>query len=324
MNKDYMNNIRFKEFLICWFLISISIISCQKDVIDEFTPLDERWTSLDSFFSNAEKIKRISIPNAEDEFVVSSNGLYYHFLGESLLNEDNSKATGEATLEIKEIRKTGDYILNQIDSETYDGESMFPEAIFSLRLVKNGEELKLKDKILIYQETSNSEVDLEVTTEWIDDNTNDGWFPTVSLDVFNHSWDFDINTENFQGAGFKMYLRKLGWFQMGSYANQVYPSGDVFGTVEVEIPTEFAIEDVKVFLAYKDRLCLLPSTRIDNKFKFKQVIKAEEVEVIMLTVKEDKLYFGKKHFITENESEVTLNTIEKTDFVSLIAFLQDL
>ena len=42
----------------------------------------------------------------------------------------------------------------------------------------------------------------------------------------------------------------------------------------------------------------------------------------MLTVKEDKLYFGKKHFITENESEVTLNTIEKTDFVSLIAFEQ--
>jgi hypothetical protein len=97
-----------------------------------------------------------------------------------------------------------------------------------------------------------------------------------------------------------------------------------FGTVEVEIPTELTSEDVKVFLAYKDRLCLLPSTRLDNKFTFKQVLKAEEVEVIMLTVREDNLYFGKKHFITENESKVILNTIEKTDFVSLIAYLQDL
>lgn len=324
MKKMYTKFNIFKNFILWICFISI-ITACQKDIIDDFQAFEENWENLDDFFNSINTTKRVLINDSSKEFVISTKTSTLLFGANSFIDENNYPITGEVIIEYIEILNSGNVLLNNINTKTFDKELLHSTSMYHFDIIQNGKKLKIAPGkfIEIFIEPEDKILDTEFTYEWIVENGISGWFPTFSLDVSEKNWNFSVDGQTYIGSGLKMKVWNTGWFCMGSYESELFPSASDYGKLKVEIPNDFLPDHTRVFVAYVGTTVLMEIPFENKSFSSNNILKNAEVEVIVISVLNNKLHEGSKHIIFGDINEMNI-TPQETDYLRLVTNLQNI
>ena len=321
MKNNYMKYIKY-SFFIGLLYISLVSSSCTPNIIDEFEPIDEKWSSIDDFTSSLNSTKKVSIPNAEAEFVIKTELATYHFQESSITDQNGTIVEGPIDLIYKEMNSSGDLIESGIDSEGTAGETLMQYFAAHLTFKKGNQFLKIDNlnPISVYLESDNNTLDSQNTFIWLDDGINHGWFPTTSSSLESKYWDFDINGQNYQGSGFKMKIYETGWNSMADFEFQVFENDYDYSTLNISLDTKYHNSKTKVYAVHKDRMSIIPIRNVSGQYLHNQILKGEEVRLIVLSVIDEKLHFGRKDIIVGATNDYNINANE----VSYVELLEEL
>jgi len=310
----------------CILFLSLFIIttSCKKDVVDEFTPIAEKWDDVSHFIESVDLSKTYSIPNAQTEFVIDIGNAIVHFNENSFQDQNGELVTGSINVEISNVTNSGRVVLNDIFTMTIVDEILHSKALIKIDAFQNGEQLDLKSSadVNMYVESMDSDIDSEATFDWYN-NSQIGWFPTVNFNVGLNTWDFDVNNINYSGTGYQVTIENTGWSHLANYEDILYPTSTEYGSIEIILSEEFDLESTKVFLCYTDKICAIPITGSGNIFQHNRILVNEEMNILTISTVNDELFYSKKHVITGEVNTYNMKPT-KTDFIELSTIIKNL
>ena len=317
-------NIQYSFLYILLITCTIAMTtSCEKEIVDEFTPIEEKWTSLDDFISSANSTKTVSISNAEDDFVVSTDNAIIHFKAYTIKDAQTGEfVEGPIEMNYTEILNYKDLLLNNLNSYSY-GEAIYCDYMINYQLKQGSKTLTIDEfnPALIYLKKENEPLDDKIVYSWNDNGTTAEWISNINNDAFEFDWDFNVDGENYVGSGYKMLLRGAGIFCLAELEHLLYPDSEDYALVEASISDEFKIAGTKVFVARKEDFSLIPMNLLNGKYLNSMIRKGEEVTIFGMTVLDEKLYFGKKNIIVGETNNYTLS-FNEVSYVEAINELQ--
>jgi hypothetical protein len=298
--------------------------ACQEDVVDEFTPVEEKWDSLSDFIESTESEKTITIPDVSDEFVVELNKAIIKFPKGSVKNPLTSEIpTGAIEIKYIILDTYKDLFFSNLHTVATDNEVLYANFIIKV-VAKQGNttlEIDANNPPVLYLETPDNEVINERVFYWEQTASTPGWFLNGNIDVFQHEWDFNSNGQNYSGKGFKMYIRGAGYHTISEHEFLIHTMANDYSPVEIEISQNFKNSETKIFLARNNQFSLIPLENFNGKYVNSLIKKDEPVTIFGVTVVDEKLYFGKKIIIVEETNEYSLS-FNESSYVEIIEELR--
>lgn len=322
-----MNNITRIKLLFSSLLLVFLFGSCQKDIIDKFEQTGENWSNLESFYQSVNTARKIDIDNAENGFILPINDqVIIDFNDYSFKSKNNQKVNGTIRVELNKLNSNGLIILNKMNTTSYEPvpSILFAMGMLDIKFFQNGNEI-LIDPIsepVIYVKGTEEYLESFARMEWLEDNQQAGWFPHLQPSYDYIQYDIEKNGVKYSGSGFKFNYSAVEPFCLVQYQSELYEEDENFSDVTVDL--EEAIEDIDIYLVYKNRNSVRKMNRVsDSTFHTDRVLINEEVSVIALGVENENLLFDKFHFVAQEKNEVNVK-LKETDYIALINELKNL
>lgn len=315
-----------KRYIIYITLIVVSIFasSCEDNIVDQFTPIEEKWESLDDFIASTDSEKTVTIAESSEAFVIETENALIQFPAGTIKNTlTNEVAEGEVKIRYTEIDTYKDLFFNQLHSVGTDNEVLYAQYVIKIDFVQGSNNLNIdaNNPPAIYLEKADNTVDNERVFYWEEDMNNSGWFINANIDVFEEEWDFSVNGKQYTGKGYKMLVRDVGYFTISEHEHILYQMQSDYSQVNIEVDQSFKNSNTKVFIARQDYFSLIPMDLINGNYVHTLIRKGEPVTAFAVTVKDEKLYFGKKSFIVGDENTYNLN-FNETSYIEVIEELR--
>ncbi len=316
---------RYTYFLWCICCVVIMNSCVKTDVIDDFTPIEEKWMSVDDFISSSNTSKTFEIPDASKEFIFKMDHGLLKIAAGAIIDATNQPIEGPVTLEYKEIFDYKDLFLNGIHTVDLAGEPTYGRYIVKIALKRGNEQLDIDvfNPISIYYDTNDNSVDFEQVFSWQTDQNDEGWNLAANFDLYEESWDIDYEGENFKGDGYRLLVRSSGFTSIAEIESLKYTNTQDFGIVELSVSDEFKNSETQVYYARKNDFAMVPMYLENGKYKYENVRKGEEVTFFGVTVINEKLYFAKRNIIVGDTNEYTLN-FNESSYIQIIEELRNM
>lgn len=327
MKNNNMNNININITKI-WLLLAVFIlinVACKKDIVDDFTPVSERWEDVDQFLASVDLKKSFSIPNAEKEFVIEFEDDILHFEDDAFVDPSGVVITSEIKVEITRVISSGEAILNDLVTTTSDDEILYGKGLFKIEAFQNGTMLKMNGSksLNIYIPAGTGSLDSEATFKLDNFGGILRWFPTSGFNVSLKNWDFIVNGINYKGSGYEFKVFNEGWALLANYEDLIYTDDSYYGNIAVTIPEAYNNVRSRVYIADTEDVCVISLEKQDNVFSHDRILIDKEMKVVFITTVDDELYYDQKHLITGEMNNFTFNP-SKTDYIELYTNLKKL
>lgn len=232
-------------------LITMFVLSSCGENSEIFIP-DESYGNVENFFKSLYQQPETTVFNPEEDFLFSTASDIKIFVPANTLQYgDGSHVADDVKLEFKELNKSGDFIINQITSQTANG-YLLADRVFKLDFVSKGETIFVKEgkKIEVVLNKDEKE-DNHFIYSW----SGSSWrnlllseLPAARLEYGD--WTYASNGGSDTYKGYKMTLTGTGWISFGIEMVEDVPTSLCF-----DLPLGYNTQNTKVFvISVKDKL----------------------------------------------------------------------
>ena len=130
--------------------------------------------------------------------------------------------------------------------------------------------------------------------------------------MFEQEWDFSHDGKQYTGKGYKMFVRDLGVATISEHEHLLFEMQSDYSQVDISIDQSFKNSNTRVFIARQQNFSLIPMDFHNGNYVHTQIRKGEPVTAFAVTVKDEKLYFGRTNFIVGDTNTYSINFTESS------------
>jgi hypothetical protein len=314
-------------------ILLLVLFSCKED-FDVFIPDDPPITEpqplngdINRFFEAIAPEAQVFTFQAENGASIrTDNNVQFNIPGHAFADTNDDLVSGELRIEITEILKKGDMLLNRVSTEA--NEYLINSAgAFHIKVFKDGSAVQLAtDKELNIQIPIGGEYsdDMEV---FYGERLADGSFNWEEADndpeVQNNVWlsEFFDSLSQQWGLSYDLYATQLEWINCDEFVNL-----DEGAKLSVEVPESYSDTNSVVYLVFEDLNAIMQLNWNDQEKIFTQnyIPLNEAVQLILIAEGADQRFYFSNLSTTISADEVISMSPEEIPLGDIVEFISGL
>lgn len=316
-----------------FFTLLLVLFSCKED-FDVFIPDDPPITEpqplngdINRFFEAIAPEAQVFTFQAENGASIrTANNVQFNIPQNAFANADNDLVAGELRIEITEILKKGDMLLNRVSTES--NEYLINSAgAFHIQVFQDANAVQLAtDKELNIQIPieGNYSDDMEL---FYGERLADGSFNWLEADndpeVQNNVWvgEFFDSLSQEWGLSYDLYATQLEWINCDEFV-----SLDEGTKLSVEVPESYSDTNSVVYLVFEDLNAIMQMNWNDQEKIFTQnyIPLNEAVQLILIAEGADQRFYFSNLNTTISADEVVSMSPEEIPLGDIVEFISGL